>query len=857
MVPFGSGGTLSFKTGGGVLGVGYKQNGSVTVSEGVTINSSKVYLGYGSGSIGTATVKGAGSTWANSGTLYIGNSGSGTLNVEAGGQVTSITGSIGESISSTGTVTVTAANWTNNGELYVGRVGTGALIINEGGQVSNTTGYLGDNPGSIGTAIVSGPGSTWINSRPLYIGDEGNGALTIEAGGQVRNTDAYLGYLSGSAGTAIVRGAGSQWINSGQLQIRAFGSGELTIEEGGQVSNSNGSVLGTAYVRGIGSEWNSSGTFSVSGNVTIEAGGGVNSALGRIGGGTVSVKGPGSKWTNIGNLDVGYGSSSGGYLVIETGGEVATASSCVGCYSELSGTAKITVMGSKLTNSGYLNIQRLGTLKVEAGGQVVSATSRMDGSASAIVSGEDSKWTNSGRLELSAGSASTLIVLDGAEVVTGELSASLSNLLGDGMITATQGAILDADLVFDAEHGNRATVPFGTGGTLTVVADGGVLGVNGSLIVSEGVSISSSSGIVGNSQSNLVGSASITGPGSKWTIGSSLSVPRGVLNIEAGAEVSSTYAFVGGNSGPSGVIKVAGTGSYWRNNGDIRVGTSPAGIGMLTIEAGGVVSGHAGIVGDWAGSTGIVTVSGPGSKWATDRELTVGVDGNGSIIVRDGGEVWHDGTGYLGRDAGSIGMAIVTGVGSRWIVDSSVFYVGKDGSGLLTITSGGLVKVGSALYQDTDWNRDSFINVASGGMLALLGDADDSLLQFLGLVRGHSAIRYWNATLADWSPLTAATFGTDYTLQYLTTGDLAGYTVLTVGRVGDVDFDGDGDVDGRDFLVWQRHPELGSLADWQNAYGAEAPPATESSLVGTSPVPEPSCLVLLLGTLLLRRRGGG
>ena len=89
-----------------------------------------------------------------------------------------------------------------------------------------------------------------------------------------------------------------------------------------------------------------------------------------------------------------------------------------------------------------------------------------------------------------------------------------------------------------------------------------------------------------------------------------------------------------------------------------------------------------------------------------------------------------------------------------------------------------------------------------------------------------------------------ADYGEDYTLEYLTTGDLAGYTLLTVGRVGD--FDNDGDVDGRDLLAWQRHPELGSLADWQNAYGSE-------SLSAAATVPEPSCLVLLLGTLLLRR----
>jgi hypothetical protein len=60
------------------------------------------------------------------------------------------------------------------------------------------------------------------------------------------------------------------------------------------------------------------------------------------------------------------------------------------------------------------------------------------------------------------------------------------------------------------------------------------------------------------------------------------------------------------------------------------------------------------------------------------------------------------------------------------------------------------------------------------------------------------------------------------------------------------DFDEDGDVDGRDFLEWQRNPSVGNLSDWQNNYGF-------GTLSAATAVPEPSCLALLLGVLLLRR----
>lgn len=60
------------------------------------------------------------------------------------------------------------------------------------------------------------------------------------------------------------------------------------------------------------------------------------------------------------------------------------------------------------------------------------------------------------------------------------------------------------------------------------------------------------------------------------------------------------------------------------------------------------------------------------------------------------------------------------------------------------------------------------------------------------------------------------------------------------------DYDLDGTVDGRDLLVWQRNPQLGSVVDWQSEYGSNAPTAAESSIIGVSPVPEPGSVVLVM-----------
>ena len=69
------------------------------------------------------------------------------------------------------------------------------------------------------------------------------------------------------------------------------------------------------------------------------------------------------------------------------------------------------------------------------------------------------------------------------------------------------------------------------------------------------------------------------------------------------------------------------------------------------------------------------------------------------------------------------------------------------------------------------------------------------------------------------------------------------------------DFDEDGDVDGRDFLIWQRGDSptplsASDLSDWQNNYGT-------GGLVATVAVPEPHSLIILcvLGSgLLIGRR---
>lgn len=81
------------------------------------------------------------------------------------------------------------------------------------------------------------------------------------------------------------------------------------------------------------------------------------------------------------------------------------------------------------------------------------------------------------------------------------------------------------------------------------------------------------------------------------------------------------------------------------------------------------------------------------------------------------------------------------------------------------------------------------------------------------------------------------------------------YDAIQAGLTGD--FDNDGDVDGRDFLFWQRgqSPDplsSSDLADWQANYGAGSTlqAASAASTSAAAPVPEPSAICLAMVVLV-------
>jgi T5SS/PEP-CTERM-associated repeat protein len=82
-------------------------------------------------------------------------------------------------------------------------------------------------------------------------------------------------------------------------------------------------------------------------------------------------------------------------------------------------------------------------------------------------------------------------------------------------------------------------------------------------------------------------------------------------------------------------------------------------------------------------------VDGSGSTWRSSENLYVGREGTGTLTIENGGSVSND-SGYLGLVGTGSGTATVDGSGSTW-TSSRNLYVGDRGTGTLTIGNGGTV----------------------------------------------------------------------------------------------------------------------------------------------------------------------
>ena len=238
-------GNSSNLNGDGDLTVGLSGKGSLTIRNGASLLSARAYIGRNSGSTGEVRVDGLSTFWTNSDDLRIGGRGAGVLTILNGASVANAAGHIGSSESGSvaeGSVTAEGmgSSWSNSGDLWVGKVGAGTLQVLAGALVSNVNGEINGSTAAGSSATVSGSGSAWNCSGSLKVAADRQGRLEVLDGGVVNSNSGSIAEGGSSQGIAEVRGAESGWIVYNSLYVGGgesgpVGTGLLHVSAGGQV----------------------------------------------------------------------------------------------------------------------------------------------------------------------------------------------------------------------------------------------------------------------------------------------------------------------------------------------------------------------------------------------------------------------------------------------------------------------------------------------------------------------------------------------------------------------------------------------------------------------------------------------
>lgn len=280
----------------------------------------------------------------------------------------------------------------------------------------------------------------------------------------------------------------------------------------------------------------------------------------------------------------------------------------------------------------------------------------------------------------------------------------------------------------------------------------------------------------------------------------------------------------------SGTVVVDAVGQH---AGSLRLGTNPGDNATLNITAGWIkvedssygLSDGMTVIGDDPAATATLNLSG-------GRLVT-------KTLLKGAGGTFNFTGGVLSAE--TVGFDLVNNGGSVAPGNSAgLTHVMGD----LTINSGALqIEIGGT-------SAGEFDSLVMDGAATLGGALEVSLLDGFAF-EPDDVIEILNiagARTGEFAGLgegaLVGNFGQDLFITYAAGdgNDVALYTLAGIAG----DFDGDGDVDGSDFLVWQRNPGIGNLGDWQANFGTGGAQASGAA------VPEPAsqvAAVLLFATI--------
>jgi len=372
-----------------------------------------------------------------------------------------------------------------------------------------------------------------------------------------------------------------------------------------------------------------------------------------------------------------------------------------GTLNVAGGTLAATSLFAGILGTGTVNITNGGLLSTTG---TATAADSPNSTGTITATGTNSRF-NPGSLFIAADANTNgqVNITNGASLTTGGTTIGYFTSTATGTLTVSNATMTTGAMTI-GERGN---------GTLNLT--------NGSTGSSSGLSV------IGSSNATGVGTANIDGAGTTWTTGTLNigTVGTGTLNVSSGAKVTSTSSntlipavSLGGNA------TVTGTGSQWEivgnsagsSQGVVGIGSKTNSTGTLTVSNGGKVTirDGAGVtngqfmqlrMGIATGSTGSLAVTGAGSSFTTPYDVYVAYNAGttGNVSVSNGGALM---TGYTQLGASGTGTALVTGAGSVWTILDVPSVPGSQPQGLaigsastsngtLTIANGGTVNVNS------------------------------------------------------------------------------------------------------------------------------------------------------------------
>ncbi len=694
-----------------VGGVGFIGGMVPFVPEGpVTIDM----FGTGTGSM-LVTGNGSSLTILGDENLFVGFSGTGTLDVAAGGDVVAPALVIGAGPDVGGTVTVSGAGSTlaADYEVLVGAWGNGELTVSNAGSLTTEEVLIGgfdssdvdDLPPEIlaafgpavgpGMVTVTGASSTLDAAEHIYVGNYGNGTLNVSLGGTVTAGEIAVGVAPGSDGIVNVAGGTLEADDGhgveepgyvpGVMIVGGYGQGDVLVAGGGDLIADEALFIGGYPPTDldfdtvpIGYDPDGPGVVTV-----MDAGSTLTTrglVVGFNGQGTLNILNDADVTSTVAYVGA-LADAQGEVLVDNTVGTwVNTESVAVGAYGE----GLVTIR-----NGGHVDVNDVvyigGYETDEFGGDTLGYAFDPNGTGTVTVTGAESLLEAMG-IAVGVEGDGTLEILNGAEV---QAEAAVVGLGTNGIGEVRVDGLGSTWRIDSADVGNEAPDALGQG--LVDISNGGQVIVNGT-------------GILNVADLIRVGSDG-----------------EGTLTVSGGGSVTADSVDIGGTdplfdtleeyfapgvvfTEGAGAATVTGAGSNL-NVEYLMVGF--AGSGTLDVDNGAALTSNAAFLGAVPGSTGIMEVNNT-STWNAGDEVVVGLWGQGDLTIAGGSDV-TTGTMYIGGASFDVvdpeggphdpalmpdgtGVVTVTGLGSTLMVAQPVtFYVGYHGTGTLNILNGGEV----------------------------------------------------------------------------------------------------------------------------------------------------------------------